>query len=105
MLVHGQLWRRTIREFIHLVRNRSFAEANSGLNRYDGVPAVADYHTLTEILREEWGYDYFVMTDAGGSDRLCNAFKMCQSDPIDMESVTEQLMTAGIDVEMGGGSL
>ncbi|KAJ5191759.1 uncharacterized protein N7498_010744 [Penicillium cinerascens] len=71
---------------------------------YDGVPQVADYHTLTEILREEWGYDYFVMTDAGGSDRLCTAFQMCQSDPLDMESVTEQLLTAGIDVEMGGGS-
>ncbi|KAF3396295.1 Periplasmic beta-glucosidase [Penicillium rolfsii] len=71
---------------------------------YDGIPAVSDYHTLTEILREEWGYDYFVMTDAGGSDRLCSYFKLCQSNPIDMASVTTQLLTAGIDVEMGGGS-
>ncbi|KAJ5552632.1 hypothetical protein N7494_002010 [Penicillium frequentans] len=71
---------------------------------YDGIPMVADYHTITEILKEEWGYDYFVMTDAGGSDRLCSYFKMCQSSPIDMNSVTLQLMEAGIDVEMGGGS-
>ncbi|KAJ5177051.1 uncharacterized protein N7482_002928 [Penicillium canariense] len=71
---------------------------------YDGIPAVSDYHTLTEILREEWGYDYFVMTDAGGSDRLCSYFKLCESKPLDMASVTEQLLTAGIDVEMGGGS-
>lgn len=66
---------------------------------------VADYHSITEILKEEWGYDYFVMTDAGGSDRLCSYFKMCQSDPIDMDSVTLQLLEAGVDVEMGGGSL
>ncbi|KAJ5576186.1 hypothetical protein N7535_003112 [Penicillium sp. DV-2018c] len=71
---------------------------------YDGIPAVADYHTLTEILREEWGYEYFVMTDAGGSDRVCTAFKLCEGNPIDMDSVTTQLLNAGTDVEMGGGS-
>ncbi|KAJ5087747.1 hypothetical protein N7456_011363 [Penicillium angulare] len=71
---------------------------------YDGVPMVANYQTLTQILREEWGYEGFVMTDAGGSDRLCSYFKMCESDPIDMASVTEQLLDAGLDVEMGGGS-
>ena len=32
----------------------------SAYHSYDGVPAVADYHTLTEILRQEWGYEYFV---------------------------------------------
>ncbi|KAJ5482586.1 hypothetical protein N7475_001398 [Penicillium sp. IBT 31633x] len=73
-------------------------------NSYDGIPAVSDYHTLTEILREEWGYEYFVMTDAGGSDRICSYFKLCESDPIDKESVTTQLLNAGTDVEMGGGS-
>ncbi|OQE21531.1 hypothetical protein PENFLA_c014G06500 [Penicillium flavigenum] len=71
---------------------------------WDGIPAVSDYHTLTEILREEWGYEYFVMTDAGGSDRVCAYFKLCESDPIDMEAVTTQLLNAGTDVEMGGGS-
>lgn len=75
------------------------------LGRYDGVPAVADHHTLTDILRDEWSYDHFVMTDAGGSDRIRNYFKMCQSDPLDVKSVTEQLLTARVDVEMGGGSL
>lgn len=66
---------------------------------------MSNHHTLTDILRDEWNYDYFVMTDAGGSDRLCTYFRMCQGDPIDMASVTEQLLSAGIDVEMGGGSL
>ncbi|KAJ5833616.1 hypothetical protein N7474_001927 [Penicillium riverlandense] len=71
---------------------------------YDGIPAVANHLTITEILRNEWGYDYFVMTDAGGSDRLCSYFKLCQSNPLDMEAVTTQLLDAGTDVEMGGGS-
>ncbi|KAL4819400.1 glycoside hydrolase superfamily [Aspergillus spinulosporus] len=76
----------------------------SAYHSYDGIPAVADYHLLTEILREEWGYKYFVISDAGATDRLCNAFHTCESSPIDSESVTLQALPAGNDVEMGGGS-
>lgn len=65
---------------------------------------MADHHTLTDILRGEWGYDYYVMSDAGGTDRLCSAFKLCRDSPIDMEAVTMQALPAGNDVEMGGGS-
>lgn len=35
----------------------------SAYHSYDGVPAAADYHLLTEILRDEWGYKYHVTTD------------------------------------------
>ena len=30
----------------------------SAYHSYDGIPAVSDYHMLTEILREEWGMRY-----------------------------------------------
>ncbi|PSR81052.1 glycoside hydrolase family 3 protein [Coniella lustricola] len=71
---------------------------------YDSVPAVADYHLLTEILRNSWGYEYFVMSDAGGTDRLCTAFGMCQASPIDSEAIVNFALPAGTDSEMGGGS-
>jgi beta-glucosidase len=71
---------------------------------YDGVPVIADHHILTDILRGEWGYEYWVTSDAGATDRLCDAFKMCQSNPIDMSAVTMYALPAGNDVEMGGGS-
>ncbi|KAL2176113.1 beta-glucosidase/beta-xylosidase [Thermothelomyces heterothallicus CBS 202.75] len=71
---------------------------------YDGIPAVSDSHLLTDILRDEWGYGYFTMTDAGASDRLCADFKMCASDPIDKEAIVKYILPAGGDVEMGGGS-
>lgn len=60
----------------------------SSYHAYDGVPLIASHHVLTEILREEWGYKYFVTSDAGATDRLCNAFKMCREKPIDKEAVT-----------------
>ncbi|RAH66042.1 putative beta-glucosidase [Aspergillus aculeatinus CBS 121060] len=76
----------------------------SAYHSYDGIPAVADYLTLTKILRGEWGFKHWVFSDAGATDRLCTAFKLCQASPIDMESVTLQALPAGNDVEMGGGS-
>ncbi|KAF2403341.1 glycoside hydrolase [Trichodelitschia bisporula] len=76
----------------------------SAYHSYDGIPAIADYHTLTEILRNEWGYKYFVVSDAGATDRLCAAFHMCRAKPIDSAAVTMYALPAGNDVEMGGGS-
>jgi beta-glucosidase len=76
----------------------------SAYHSYDGVPAVADKHTLTDILRGEWGYKYFVVSDAGATDRLCTAFRMCRAIPMDREAVTMYVLPAGNDVEMGGGS-
>lgn len=76
----------------------------SAYNSYDGVALVANHHILTEILREEWGYEYFVTSDAGGTDRLCTTFNMCQSDPIDKEAIITYALPSGNDVEMGGGS-
>lgn len=72
----------------------------SAYHSYDGVPAVADSHMLTEILREEWGYEYWVTSDAGGTDRLCAAFNMCRATPIDSAAVTQYALPAGTDVEM-----
>ncbi|KAL5116241.1 hypothetical protein ACEQ8H_005906 [Pleosporales sp. CAS-2024a] len=75
---------------------------------YDGIPSIADDHLQETILREEWGYDYFVTSDAGATDRLCCAFKLCQcktaDKPIDKEAVTLMALPNGNDVEMGGGS-
>ncbi|KAI1155659.1 glycoside hydrolase family 3 protein [Nemania diffusa] len=76
----------------------------SAYHSYDGIPAVADKHTLTDILRGEWGYRYFVSSDAGGTDRLCGSFRMCEANPIDSYAVINYALPAGNDVEMGGGS-
>lgn len=76
----------------------------SAYHCYDGVPAVADSYLLTDILRDSWGYDYFVMSDAGATDRLCTAFNLCQASPIDSEAIVSLVLPAGGDVEMGGGS-
>ncbi|KAF7188440.1 Beta-xylosidase [Pseudocercospora fuligena] len=84
----------------------------SAYSSYDGVPQVADEHTLTEILRDEWGYEYWVSSDAGATDRLATPFRICPTplnkygSPISEgnECVTLNALPAGGDIEMGGGS-
>jgi beta-glucosidase len=60
----------------------------SSYSSYDGVPCIANHHLLTDILRTEWGYKYWVTSDAGATDRICDAFKMCQSKPLDQDAIT-----------------
>ena len=77
----------------------------SAYSSYDGIPLIANKHILSDILRDEWGYEFYVTSDAGATDRLCNAFKYCRGAPnIDMDAVTLAALPAGNDVEMGGGS-
>jgi beta-glucosidase len=77
---------------------------------YDGIPSITDDHVQQTILREEWGYKYFLTSDAGATDRVCCAFKLCACQTvggvksIDKEAVTLMTLPAGNDVEMGGGS-
>ncbi|KAL6865810.1 hypothetical protein ACO1O0_001908 [Amphichorda felina] len=73
----------------------------SSYNSYDGIPTVADHHLLTEILREEWGYDFYVISDAGGTARVADEFHLCPEG--DNECITLKTLPAGNDVEMGGG--
>jgi beta-glucosidase len=58
----------------------------SSYNSYDGIPVVSDPHILTDILRGEWGYEYYVISDAGGTARLDSAFHVC--GPKDHECIT-----------------
>ncbi|RAK81877.1 glycoside hydrolase [Aspergillus fijiensis CBS 313.89] len=75
----------------------------SSYNSYDGIPSVSNRYLLTEVLREQWDFQYFTTSDYGGPDRLCETFKMCHSDPVDKEAVTMMVLPAGGDTE-GGGS-
>jgi beta-glucosidase len=44
----------------------------SSFNTINGVPATANPFTLTQILRKEWGFDGFVVSDWGAVAELLN---------------------------------
>ncbi|KZT23228.1 glycoside hydrolase family 3 protein [Neolentinus lepideus HHB14362 ss-1] len=67
---------------------------------YDGVPAVANTHLLTDILRDEWGYPYLVTSDAGSVDLLITTHGVCET----RECAAKLALENGIQMEMGGGT-
>ncbi|CUA75114.1 hypothetical protein RSOLAG22IIIB_01757 [Rhizoctonia solani] len=67
---------------------------------YDGVPAVTNKHLLTDILRREWGYKYWVVSDAGSVDLPMTLHGTCDT----RECCAKQSLENGLQGEMGGGT-
>ena len=63
-------------------------------NGWDGVPCTANRRLLTEILRGEWGFSGFVVSDYCGAEGLSSAHNIAktESDAIAMA------LSAGLDV-------
>ena len=68
----------------------------SSFNSLNGIPATANPHTLTEILRREWGFDGFVVSDWGAVGELVN------HSIGDGPTVARKALEAGVDMDMEG---
>ena len=75
------------------------AGAGSVMNSYsdvDGVPAAADRWLLTELLRDQWGFEGTVVSDYWAVPFLATMHRVAA----DTEEAGGQALTAGIDVEL-----
>lgn len=66
-------------------------------NAVNGVPCHENRRILTEILREEWGFDGYVVSDCGGVSSLWDSH---HKEP-DEVSAAAAALNAGIDLECG----
>ena len=71
------------------------ATVMSAFNEINGVPATGNVHTLREILKEQWKFDGFVVSDWNSTAEMIN-HGYCE----DMKDVAEKSIIAGIDMEM-----
>jgi beta-glucosidase len=90
----------TLRQ-IYLEPYRAAVEAGaatmmSSFNSINGVPATANAMTLTQILRKEWGFDGFVVSDWGAVAELIN------HSIGDGPTVARRALEAGVDMDMEG---
>ena len=63
-------------------------------NAWDGVPCMANAKLLTDILRNEWGFSGFVVSDYWGVEGLCEAHRFAATKAHAMAKA----LKAGLDV-------
>ena len=71
----------------------------ASFNEVDGVPATANKWLLTDVLRKQWGFKGFVVTDYTGIN------EMIDHGIGDLQTVSARALRAGIDMDMVGEGL
>jgi len=67
----------------------------SSFQDLNGVPGVANHHTLTDILRDEWKFNGFVVSDWGAiHELLAHGFAADDAD------AAAKALKAGVDMDM-----
>lgn len=66
----------------------------SSFNVVDGVPATANKWLLTDVLRDQWGFDGFVVTD------YASIAEMAPHGMGDLKSNSARALKAGTDMDM-----
>ncbi len=71
----------------------------SSFNEVDGIPATANRWLLTDLLRQQWGFKGFVVTDYTGIN------EMIDHGMGDLKTVSTLALKAGVDMDMVGEGL
>lgn len=73
------------------------AAVMTSFNEVDGVPASGSKYLLTDVLRDEWGFDGFVVTDYTSINEM-----VPHGYAKDLAQAGEQAINAGVDMDMQG---
>ncbi|MEO6638695.1 MAG: beta-glucosidase BglX, partial [Ginsengibacter sp.] len=68
----------------------------ASFNEVDGVPATANKWLMTDVLRKQWGFNGFIVTDYTGIN------EMVAHGIGDLQTVSARALNAGIDMDMVG---
>jgi beta-glucosidase len=72
------------------------ASIMASFNEVDGIPATGSKWLMTDVLRKQWGFKGFVVTDYTGIP------EMIQHGMGDLKTVSALALNAGIDMDMVG---
>lgn len=76
--------------------NAGAASVMSSFNEIDGVPATGNKWLLTDLLRKEWGFKGFVVSDYTSVNEMIN------HGMGDLQAVSALSLRAGLDMDMVG---
>ena len=102
---NAEMSEKTLREYHLEPFRRAIVEGHpaavmAAYNAINGEPCHQNSYLLTTILREEWGFDGYVVSDCSGIARLWDAHRK-HEDPADAASAA---LNAGVDLECGSYS-
>jgi beta-glucosidase len=93
--ISEQLLREIYLPPFHAAVNAGVGTLMSAFNDLNGVPATANHHTLTDILRGAWKFDGFVVSDYDSVHELVPHGVAADNRQAALEAVT-----AGVDMDM-----
>lgn len=84
------------RPFEMAIRNGKVKGIMSGYSEYDGKPVCASKEILTDLLRDDLGFEGVLVSDYASVERLPNVFGTAE----DMTKAGEMCLAAGMDMEL-----
>lgn len=75
------------------------ATVMTSFNEVHGIPASGSKYLMTDILRKEWGFDGFVVTDYTSINEM-----VPHGYSKDLKQAAEQAINAGVDMDMQGAA-
>jgi beta-glucosidase len=72
----------------------------TGYNAIDGIPCSANSYLLTEILRKDWDFKGFTISDLGSIEGLKENHRVAHT----LEEAAVMAANAGLDVDLGGNA-
>ena len=92
-------WETYMPAFKHLVTKSNVREVMCAYQRLDDDPCCGSNRLLQQILRDEWGFKYLVVSDCGAVSDFYTSHKS-SSSPV---TASAKATLAGTDVECGYG--
>lgn len=100
----GNFSERIIREnflktFEAAIREAGAVSLMASYQEIDGIPSHANRKLLQGILREEWGFDGFVVADYSGVEQLMSRHHVAH----DLAEAAKKALEAGVDIDLPTG--
>ena len=92
---------RTMREvflkpFEKCIKEGGALSVMAAYNSWDGIPCTCNKYLLTDILRDEWGFDGFTVSDYSGVSNISEAHRLFDT----VEKAQAASLKAGLDVAL-----
>ena len=69
-------------------------------NTVDGIPSTSNRYLLTDVLRNQWGFNGFVFSDLGSVEGIATSHRTAPS----IKHAAALALHAGVDVDLGGNA-